>query len=54
MICLQDFQWPVWVDLGTTFSHLALTVSCSISFYIYAAKYGANRQVTHLLFQVWG
>ena len=29
----------------TIISHLALTLSCSISFYIYYGKYGAPKQV---------
>jgi hypothetical protein len=29
------------VDVFTIISHLALTISCSISFYIYYGKYGA-------------
>jgi len=40
----KAFYWPPWVDLVTAISHLALTTSCSISFYIYYAKYGANKK----------
>ena len=29
----------------TIISHLALTISCSLSFYIYYGKYGAPKQV---------
>ena len=47
-IIFLDFNWPPWVDLVTTFSHLAITISCSLSFYIYYAKYGANRKVKKL------
>ena len=42
---LQDIPWPPWVDMFTIISHLALTLSCSISFYIYYGKYGAPKQV---------
>ena len=41
----QDIPWPPWVDMFTIISHLALTLSCSISFYIYYGKYGAPKQV---------
>ena len=45
-LCLpQDIPWPPWVDMFTIISHLALTISCSISFYIYYGKYGAPKQV---------
>ena len=41
----QDFSWPGWVDLVASVSHLALTVSSSLSFYIYFALYGAKHKV---------
>ena len=42
---LKDFLWPQWLDLVTTFSHLSLTISCSLSFYIYYFKRGPKKQV---------
>ena len=38
-------MWPGWVDLVASVSHLALTVSSSLSFYIYFALYGAKHEV---------
>ena len=38
-------MWPGWVDLVASVSHLALTVSSSLSFYIYFALYGAKHKV---------
>ena len=31
-------------------SHLALTISCSLSFYIYYGKYGLKRRLTRMKF----
>ena len=42
---LKDFLWPQWLDLVTTFSHLSLTISCSLPFYIYYFKRGPKKQV---------
>ena len=42
---VQVIPWPAWVDTVTIISHLALTISCSLSFYIYYGKYGAPKQV---------
>ena len=42
------FYWPPWVDLVTVISHLALTISCSLSFYIYYAQYGATKTVRQI------
>jgi len=40
----QNIPWPPWVRMVTMISHLALTLSCSLSFYIYYAKYGTGRK----------
>ena len=53
MITFKDIPWPPWVDMVTIISHLALTISCSLSFYIYYGKYGKpkqgmNRRVTKI------
>ena len=42
---LKTFYWPPWVDLVTVISHLALTISCSLSFYIYYGQYRADKTV---------
>ena len=36
---VQQFPWPLWVDTVAVVSHLALALSCSLSFYIYCALY---------------
>ena len=40
----ENIRWPPWVDFITILSHLALTVSCSMSFYIYYWKHGMPKQ----------
>jgi hypothetical protein len=35
------------VDVFTIISHLALTISCSLSFYVYYGKYGAPKKGVH-------
>ena len=40
----QHFVWPLWIDTVAVVSHLALAVSCSLSFYIYCALYRARRK----------
>ena len=47
MNVFQDFEWPSWVDVFTIISHLALTISSSLSFYIYYGKYGKPNQFIH-------
>ena len=44
----QNFFWPRWVDVVVVVSHLALTVSSSLSFYIYFVLYGAKHKVKFL------
>jgi len=41
----KTFYWPLWVDLVTVISRLALTISCSLSFYIYYAQYRATKTI---------
>ena len=38
-------MWQGWVDLVASVSHLALTISSSLSFYFYIALYGAKHKV---------
>jgi len=35
----NEKEWPAWVRLVTTVSHLSLAISCSFNFYIYYFKY---------------
>ena len=41
----EEFSWPPWVDMVTVVSHLTLTISSSLSFYIYFLLYGAKHKV---------
>ena len=41
----EEFSWPAWVDMVTVVSHLTLTISSSLSFYIYFLLYGAKHKV---------
>jgi len=41
--------WPPWMDMVVIFSHLALTTSCSLSFYIYYAKYGSMSKASRVM-----
>ena len=42
--------WPPWLDMISVISHLALTISCSLSFYIYYGKYGLRRKLARMRF----
>ena len=48
-IIFQNFTWPRWMDTVAVVSHLALTISSSLSFYIYFVLYGAKHKVTIVL-----
>ena len=39
----EDYPWPAWLEVVTVISHLALTLSASISPYILPVLYRANR-----------
>ena len=39
----EEYPWPAWLEVVTVLSHLALTLSASISPYILPALYRANR-----------
>ena len=41
----EERSWPAWVDMVTGVSHLTLTISSSLSFYIYFILYGAKHKV---------
>ena len=43
----QDYSWPVWVEVVTVISHLALTLSASISPYIFPVLYRRNKHRTN-------
>ena len=45
----EEFSWPAWVDIVTVVSHLTLTISSSLSFYIYFLLYGAKHKVNYVL-----
>ena len=47
----EEFSWPPWVDMVTVASHLTLTISSSLSFYIYFLLYGAKHKV-HKMYKV--
>ena len=40
----EERSWPAWVDMVTVVSHLTLTISSSLSFYIYFILYGAKHK----------
>ena len=41
----EERSWPAWVDMVTGVSHLTLTISSSLSFYIYSILYGSKHKV---------
>ena len=41
---LEDQPWPLWLDVVVELSHLALSISCSLNFYIYIIKYRSIRR----------
>ena len=41
---IEERSWPAWVDMVTGVSHLTLTISSSLSFYIYFILYGAKHK----------
>ena len=42
---IEERSWPAWVDIITGVSHLTLTISSSLSFYIYSILYGSKHKV---------
>ena len=38
---MEDQPWPLWLDVVIELSHLSLSISCSLNFYIYIFKYKA-------------
>ena len=49
----EESSWPAWVDIVTVVSHLTLTISSSISFYIYFILYGEKHKVNNSIFIVY-
>ena len=49
---LEEQPWPLWLDMISIISHLALTISCSLSFYIYFGNYGLKRRLARMRFQL--
>ena len=41
---MEEQPWPLWLDVVIELSHLALSLSCSLNFYIYILKYRAIRR----------
>ena len=38
---MEEQPWPLWLDVVVELSHLSLSLSCSLNFYIYIFKYQA-------------
>ena len=49
----EESPWPAWVDIVTVVSHLTLTISSSLSFYIYFILYGEKHKVNTSIFIVY-
>ena len=45
--CQEDYPWPAWVEVVTVISHLALTLSASISPYIFPVLYKRSKLRTN-------